>query len=137
MENTDTKVELPETPEQLALKASEIAKNALPDKPWGGRYWDNDAKEYKENPAVIKADQARYWAKENCRYCYGRGIEGKIMITVRGNHMTMDQMCSCARIRYGKWRDAFVKQWLVPAPKEEEQVDVTKITETVDKTQEL
>ena len=100
--------------EKKALKACDEAKMLLPEKPFGGKYYDNDKKEYVENPAAIKADNARYWAKENCKFCYGRGIEGKITIPVdKGrNSFVMDAMCVCARRRYGRWRDNFVENWL-------------------------
>lgn len=135
---TDKKIELPETPEQLAMKAAEAAKNALPEKPWGGKYWEYDTETKtnveKENPPTIKPDQPRYWAKPNCRYCYGRGIEGKITIPYgKGNRMTMDSVCSCARRRFGQWRDAFVKEWLKVPQKEPE----AKPEESIDKSQEL
>lgn len=53
-----------------------------------------------------------FWAKRSCKHCYGRGIEGINTITVQTNKMQMNELCSCARNNFKKWRSAWILQYM-------------------------
>lgn len=73
--------------------------------------------------ALLAAEEAKpskepaYWAKRSCKRCFGRGIEG--VITVKfgdGNTMKNEQLCYCASKNFAKWRNEFIKKWLINNP---------------------
>ena len=56
-----------------------------------------------------------YWAKPNCRDCYGRGIAGKVERKLGSNIVVDNLICACATKRFSKWRDDWVKEYLASA----------------------
>ncbi len=53
-----------------------------------------------------------FWAKRSCKHCYGRGIEGLNTVTVQTNKMQMNELCSCARNNFKRWRSAWILQYM-------------------------
>jgi superfamily II helicase len=54
-----------------------------------------------------------FWAKRNCKHCYGRGIEGTATITFqKTNKYKTSLLCVCARKNWTKFRAAWIQQWL-------------------------
>lgn len=52
------------------------------------------------------SSEASYWAKSNCKYCYGRGVEGKVTVKMKdGNTFVNEPMCICAKKKWLKWRE--------------------------------
>lgn len=76
-----------------------------------------------------------YYAKSSCNSCYGRGIEGSISIKQPGINYVNELVCSCARKRYKKWVDNWIKEWFKnhsEAVNSNKVVENTKELETID-----
>ncbi len=53
-----------------------------------------------------------YWAKHNCKYCYGRGVEGKVTVKLKdGNTFVDEPMCVCAKKKWIKWRENKIEEY--------------------------
>lgn len=71
-------------------------------------------KALEESEKAKPSSEPSFWAKRSCKDCYGRGIVGKNTLTLPGNNKTtFDLLCVCSKKNFKKWRDAWIKNWLV------------------------
>ena len=63
-----------------------------------------------EIEAAKPSSDPKYWAKSNCKHCYGRGVEGTIVTKFgTNNSMRNSQICSCVTKAWNKWQEKFLE----------------------------
>lgn len=78
-----------------------------PDKSQPVKY--NDYQE--EIEAAKPSDKPEFWAKSNCKHCYGKGVVGRTTTTVAGNNKIVnEQICQCATKAWQDWQARFIEQ---------------------------
>jgi chromosome segregation ATPase len=68
--------------------------------------------DYREEVEAAKpSDKPEFWAKQDCKHCYGKGVVGKTTTTVAGgNKIVNNQICQCATKAWQDWQARFIEQ---------------------------